>query len=271
MLRDITIGQFYPANSIIHRLDPRVKLFGTILYLVTLFIAKNPLIYLGAALFLLLCIRLSTVPIKYMLKGLKSILFILALSLIFNLFLTDGHVLIKVWRFEITYEGILQAVYMGIRLLLLILGSTLMTLTTTPNNLTDGLERSLGFLKKIKIPVHEIAMMMSIALRFIPILIDETDKIMKAQTARGADFESGNIIQKLKAMIPILVPLFISSIRRAFDLATAMEARCYQGGEGRTKMKPLKYQKADMGAYLVLFLYLGVMIGVKILWTTLIA
>lgn len=267
MLRDITIGQYFPANSILHKLDPRVKLFGTLLYLVTLFIAQNPFVYAGAILFLAICIKISKVPFRYMMRGLKSIIFILALGLVFNLFLTDGHVLVQIWKIRITYEGLLLAIYMGIRLILLILGSTLMTLTTTPNNLTDGLEKSMGFLKVIRVPVHEIAMMMSIALRFIPILIEETDKIMKAQMARGADFESGNMFKRVKAMIPILIPLIISSIRRAYDLATAMEARCYQGGEGRTKMKPLKYGKEDGLAYLLLFVYLGVMIGLKILWS----
>lgn len=266
MLKDITIGQYYPTGSAIHRLDPRVKLFGTILYIVTLFIAKNPVVYMLAAAFLFTCVGISRVPVKFILRGLKSIIIIMAISLIFNLFMTEGHVLVRFWKFKITYEGIIQAVYMGLRLILLIMGSSVMTLTTTPNDLTDGMEKGLRFLKVIKIPVHEVAMMMSIALRFIPILMDETDKIMKAQSARGADFESGNFFKRVKSLVPILVPLFVSAIRRAYDLATAMEARCYRGGKGRTKMKPLRYKGRDGIAYLILFAYLGMIIASKILW-----
>ena len=266
MLKDITIGQYYPTGSVIHRLDPRVKLFGTILYIVTLFIAKNPVVYMLAAAFLFTCVGISRVPLKFIMRGLKSIMIIMAISLIFNLFMTEGHVLVRFWKFKITYEGIIQAVYMGLRLVLLIMGSSVMTLTTTPNDLTDGMEKGLRFLKIIKIPVHEVAMMMSIALRFIPILMDETDKIMKAQSARGADFESGNFFKRVKALVPILVPLFVSAIRRAYDLATAMEARCYRGGKGRTKMKPLRYKWRDGSAYLILFSYLGMIIAARILW-----
>lgn len=266
MLKDITIGQYYPTGSAIHRLDPRVKLFGTILYIVTLFIAKNPVVYMLAAAFLFTCVGISRVPIKFIMRGLKSIIIIMAISLIFNLFMTEGHVLVRFWKFKITYEGIIQAIYMGLRLILLIMGSSVMTLTTTPNDLTDGMEKGLRFLKVIKIPVHEVAMMMSIALRFIPILMDETDKIMKAQSARGADFESGNFFKRVKSLVPILVPLFVSAIRRAYDLATAMEARCYRGGKGRTKMKPLRYKGRDGIAYLILFSYLGMIIAAKILW-----
>lgn len=268
MLKDITIGQYYPEKSPIHRLDPRVKLFGTLVYLISLFIAKNPAVYMAAAVFLFVCIGISRVPIRYIMKGLRSIMILLGISLLFNLFLTSGTVLVRFWRFQITYEGIVQAVYMGIRLLFLIMGASLMTLTTTPNDLTDGLEKSLRFLRIVHFPVHEISMMMSIALRFIPILMEETDKIMKAQQARGADFESGNLFHKIKALVPLLVPLFVSAIHRAYDLATAMEARCYRGGEGRTKMKPLKYRKWDALAYAVLIAYLGVMIGCKIVWNS---
>ncbi len=267
MIKDITIGQFYPTDSIIHRLDPRVKLFGTLIFIISLFLAKNPIVFILAAVFLFVCIGLSKVPVKFILRGLKSIFFILAISLIFNLFFTEGRVLVRFWKFKITYEGIVQAVFMGIRFILLIMGSSLMTLTTTPNNLTDGLEKSLGFLNVIKIPVHEIAMMMSIALRFIPILMEETDKIMKAQSARGADFETGNFIKRVKALVPILVPLFVSAIRRANDLASAMEARCYRGGKGRTKMKPLKYHGRDAVSYIVILFYLGLIIAAKILWS----
>ena len=197
-----------------------------------------------------------------MLKGLKAVLILLIISVSFNLFLTDGEVILKLWIFKITKEGVRVSIFMGLRLIFLIVGSSIMTLTTTPNALTDGLEKSMGFLKVIKIPVHEISMMMSIALRFIPILIEETDKIMKAQMARGADFESGNIVQKARAMVPLLVPLFISAMRRATDLAMAMEARCYHGGEGRTKLKPLKYKKIDILAYLYYLIYMIICIAI---------
>ncbi|MCI6675711.1 MAG: energy-coupling factor transporter transmembrane protein EcfT [Clostridiales bacterium] len=256
MLRDITIGQYYAVESRIHRLDPRVKLMGTLIYIISLFIAKGIVGYVVAGLFLGVIIRISKVPLRYMMRGLKSIIFILLLSVSFNIFLTEGTVLVQIGFLHITKEGLILAAWMAVRLVFLILGSTVMTLTTTPNNLTDGLEKGLGFLKKIHVPVHEMSMMMSIALRFIPILIEETDKIMKAQMARGADFETGTIIQKVKAMVPLLVPLFVSAFRRASDLAMAMEARCYHGGEGRTKMKPLCYRKQDLAAYSILVLYL---------------
>lgn len=264
MLRDITIGQYYPSNSVIHKLDPRVKLFWTLIYIISLFLGQNIFIYGLAGIFLLLCIRISKVPVKFILRGLRAVIMLLMFSVIFNIFLTDGEVIIQIWKIKVTREGIVIALAMAVRLIFLIMGSSLMTLTTTPNDLTDGLERSLGFLKIIRVPVHEIAMMMSIALRFIPILVEETDKIMKAQQARGADFESGGIIKKAKAMVPLLVPLFISAIRRAYDLATAMEAKCYRGGAGRTKMKPLKYTRRDALAYTVIFAYFFVMIIVKV-------
>lgn len=265
MLRDITIGQYYQSNSIIHKLDPRVKLFGTMVFIISLFLGRNIWLYLIATVFLASVIKVSKVPFKFMIKGLKAILFLLIFSAAFNLFLTPGKTLIALWIFKITYEGLILATFMVIRLMYLIIGSSIMTLTTTPNNLTDGLEKSLGFLNKIKIPVHEIAMMMSIALRFIPILIEETDKIMKAQSARGADFENGGLVKKAKSMVPILVPLFVSAFRRANDLAMAMEARCYHGGEGRTKMKPLKYNKNDKIAYGILICYLVIMIIISVL------
>ncbi|MDO5403315.1 MAG: energy-coupling factor transporter transmembrane component T [Eubacteriales bacterium] len=265
MLRDITIGQYYQTESVIHRLDPRVKLMGTLIFIISLFIGRNVWLYLGAALFLAVIIKLSNVPLKFILKGLKAVVILIALSAAFNLFLTEGKVLVKLWVFTITWEGLYQALFMVVRLIFLIMGSSLMTLTTTPNHLTDGLEKGLGFLKKIKVPVHEISMMMSIALRFIPILIEETDKIMKAQLARGADFENGNILKRAKAMIPVLVPLFISAFRRANELAMAMEARCYHGDEGRTKMKPLRYKKQDRIAYICMFVYLAAMTAVNLL------
>jgi len=256
MIRDITIGQYYPAKSILHRLDPRTKLVATLLYLISLFLFDGFAGYIVATVFLVSIIRLSKVPFKFIVKGLKPIIMLLMITVLFNLFLTrSGDVLFSFWIFTVTSGGLHTAVFMAMRLIYLILGSSIMTFTTTPNELTDGIERLLGPLRKIKVPVHEIAMMMSIALRFIPILLEETDKIMKAQIARGADFESGNIIQRAKSMIPILVPLFVSAFRRANDLAMAMEARCYNGGEGRTKMKPLHYAKRDYIAYVVVIIY----------------
>ncbi len=256
MIRDITLGQYYQTESVIHRLDPRVKLATTLLYIVSLFLVKGWYGYLVAAAFLALIIRLSHVPFQFMVKGMKSVVFLLLITVVFNLFLVPGDPLFTVWKLTVTRQGLEEAVKMALRLCFLIIGASVMTLTTTPNNLTDGMESLLSPLKKIKVPVHEIAMMMSIALRFIPILIEETDKIMKAQIARGADFESGNVLQRAKNMVPLLVPLFISAFRRANDLAMAMEARCYHGGQGRTKMKPLIYRKRDYCAYGVVAAYL---------------
>ena len=261
MIRDITIGQYYPANSKVHRLDPRVKIVCTLLYLVSLFLFNEIFVYLIATAFLAAVIKISKVPFKFIVKGLKPIVMLLMITVLFNLFLTrTGTVVFSFWIIKLTDVGIETAVFMAVRLIYLILGSSIMTFTTTPNALTDGIEKLLWPLHKIHVPVHEIAMMMSIALRFIPILLEETDKIMKAQIARGADLESGNIIQKAKAMIPILVPLFVSAFRRANDLAMAMEARCYRGGEGRTKMKPLVYKKNDFMAYGITILYLVIII-----------
>lgn len=262
MIRDITIGQYYPTDSVIHKLDPRVKLIGTIVYIVSLFIFRSWSGYALATLALFAVIKISKVPLKFMIKGLKSIIILLMITVIFNLFLTPGETLIQIWKLKITKEGIITAIFMAFRLMYLIIGSSVLTLTTTPNNLTDGLEKGLNPLKKIKVPVHEIAMMMSIALRFIPILLEETDKIMKAQMARGADFESGGLIKKAKNLVPLLVPLFISAVRRANDLAMAMEARGYRGGEGRTKMKPLVYKARDKIAYCIMVAYLLLMFGI---------
>lgn len=264
MIRDITIGQYYPSGSRLHVLDPRVKIVCTLLYLISLFLFDSPWSYLMATLFLGSVILISKVPFKFIVRGLKPIIMLLMITVVFNLFLNrTGNVLVTFWVFQITDNGLRTAVFMAIRLIYMILGSSLMTFTTTPNALTDGIERLLWPLHKIKVPVHEIAMMMSIALRFIPILLEETDKIMKAQIARGADLESGNIIQKAKAMVPILVPLFVSAFRRANDLAMAMEARCYRGGDGRTKMKPLVYQRRDYMAYAIMIGYVvvAVLIG----------
>lgn len=256
MIRDITIGQFYPGKSLIHRLDPRVKIVCTLFFLVSLFVQRSILGYLIATIFLGTVIFLSKVPLRFILKGLKPIIMLLMITVLFNLFLIkESAVLVQFWIFQITENGLQTAVYTAIRLIYLIMGSSIMTFTTTPNGLTDGIENLLHPLNKIKVPVHEVAMMMSIALRFIPILLEETDKIMKAQIARGADLDSGNMMQRAKAMIPILVPLFVSAFRRANDLAMAMEARCYHGGDGRTKMKPLLYKGRDMTAYIVTIFY----------------
>lgn len=260
MLRDITLGQYYQTESVIHKLDPRVKLVATICFIISLFVVKSWVGYAVAAVFLAVMIKLSNVPFKYMVKGMRAIVFILLITVVFNLFLTPGETVFSVWKLKITREGVQLAVMMAVRLSFLIVGSSVMTLTTTPNSLTDGMEKLMRPLKIFKVPVHEVAMMMSIALRFIPILLEETDKIMKAQIARGADFESGNLLQRAKAMVPLLVPLFIAAFRRANDLALAMEARCYRGGEGRTKMKPLIYQRRDYAAYAVLLLYFAAVI-----------
>ena len=264
MLRDITIGQYYPADSILHRLDPRVKFIATLAFIISLFISSTWIGYLVSTVFLAAVIRLSKVPFRFMVKGLKAIVILLLITLFFNMIFTPGTPLVHFWIITITREGVITAIRMGIRLIYLIIGSSVMTLTTTPNQLTDGLESLLKPLEKIRVPVHDIAMMMSIALRFIPILLEETDKIIKAQIARGADFESGGLMKKIKSMVPLLVPLFISAFRRANDLALAMEARCYHGGAGRTQMKPLRYERRDYLAYLVLAVYLAIVILMRV-------
>jgi energy-coupling factor transport system permease protein len=243
-----------------------VKLVGTFAYLIALFVVDSWVGYLLAALFPAAMIKLSNVPFRYIVRGMKTILFLLVITVCFNLFLTPGEV---IWQFgflKMSKEGLSFAIKMALRLSLLILGSSIMTLTTTPTQLTDALESLMRPLKKVHVPVHEISMMMSIALRFIPILMEETDKIMKAQIARGADFESKNLIKKIKSLVPLLVPLFISAFRRANDLAMAMEARCYRGGEGRTKMKPLVYKGRDRAAYGVLLLYFAACIATRVIF-----
>ena len=260
MIRDITLGQYYPADSVLHRLDPRVKLCGTLVYVISLFLFQSFTGYIVATVFLLSMIVLSHVPVGFMLRGLKAIFVLLIFTAVLNAFLTPGRELVSFWKITITIEGVRLAAFMVLRLVYLIIGSSLMTLTTTPSNLTDGLEKALGWMKIFRVPVHEIAMMMSIALTFIPVLLEETDRIMKAQQARGADFESGNIVRRVRALVPILVPLFVSAFRRANDLALAMESRCYRGGEGRTKMRPLKYVARDYAAYAVLVLYLVIIV-----------
>ena len=264
MLRDITLGQYYPADSIIHKLDPRTKLFATLLFIISVFSFDGIVGFIVMTAFLFGVIALSKVPLSFMLRGLKAIMILLVIAGLFNLFLTPGQVLWSIWKIHITREGLRNAVLLTIRMVYLIMGSSVMTLTTTPNQLTDGLEKALKPLQKINVPVHEIAMMMSIALRFIPILIEETDKIMKAQMARGADFETGGLVKKAKNMVPLLVPLFVSAFRRANDLALAMEARCYVGGEGRTKMMPLVYHKVDRLAYVVVIAYFVLLMVIKV-------
>lgn len=264
MLKDITLGQYFPGNSPIHRLDPRTKLISLVLYIVALFLAKGWAAYGVMLAFLLTVIKISTIPLKSILRGMKPLVMILTFTGVLNLFFTkEGPVLVHFWGIMITLGGLKRAVMMMARILMLISGTFLLTYTTSPIALTDGLEALMNPLKRIRVPVHELAMMMCIALRFIPTLIEETNKIMNAQKARGADFESGGLVDRAKAMIPILVPLFISAFRRADELATAMECRCYQGGEGRTKMKQLHYHREDflafgfMGAVLAVVLILN--------------
>lgn len=268
MIRDITIGQYYPVDSLIHKLDPRTKLAITFLYLVSLFFANNKYMYLLAMVVLVIYIFLSKVPLKHMVKGLRGILIFIFASVVINMFFTKGDPFID-WGFiHISWQGFRTACYTMVRIVFLVLGASVITYTTTPTKLTDGLEKAFQWLKRFKVPVHEIAMMVCIALRFIPILVEELDKIMKAQQARCADFENGNVIKRLKSLFPVILPMFVSAIRRAKDLALAMEARCYQGGNGRTKMKPLKYMRADGMAYGLLFLYLAGMIALRIVFST---
>ena len=264
MLKDITLGQYFPGNSVVHRLDPRTKLVMLVVYIVALFVAVSWISYGTMFLFLAMCIAISKIPLKSIVRGMKPLVFILIFTAILNIFFTEGEtVLLSVWVVEITLEGLIRAFFMMIRILMLITGTFLLTYTTSPIALTDGLEALLNPLKVIKVPVHELSMMMCIALRFIPTLIEETDKIMSAQKARGADFETGKLMDRVRALVPILVPLFISAFRRADELATAMECRCYQGGEGRTKMKLLRYNRNDYGAYGVGVLLLAVVIVMK--------
>ena len=265
MVRDITIGQYYPAESRIHRLDPRVKIVCTLLFLISLFIQNSFLGYVVATAFLGTVIHLSKVPLKYIVKGLKPVVILLLFTVVMNLLLTrGGETLVHFWIITITEGGLRTSVFMAVRLMYLVAGSSIMTFTTTPNGLTDGIEKLLHPLNKIRVPVHEVAMMMSIALRFIPILLEETDKIMKAQMARGADFESGNLIQKAKAMVPLLVPLFISAFRRATDLAMAMEARCYHGDEHRTRMNVMHMESRDYRAVVMTAVYLVFVVALRI-------
>lgn len=269
MIRDITLGQFYPAESVIHKLDPRLKILATLLYIVALFVIRDFIGYLAVVVFLATIIAVSKVPLKFILRGLKPIFIIIIFTFVLNMFMTSGTPLVKVWIFTITEEGLRNAVFMAFRLVFLIIGSSLLTLTTKPMKLTDGIENLLNPFRKIGVPAHELAMMMTIALRFIPTLLEETDKIMKAQQARGADFETGSIFKRAKNLVPILVPLFISAFRIANDLAMAMEARCYRGGDGRTKLNELKYRRRDLIATLLMLLFLAVIILERIFITPL--
>lgn len=261
MIRDITLGQYYPGDSAVHRLDARTKIIATLLYIIELFVVNNFWGFLIAAAALFAVIAVSRVPLKFIFRGLTAVFLIIAFTFVLNLFMVEGRVLWH-WKFlTITYEGVHRAFFMAVRLVLLIIGSSVMTLTTKPVELTDGLEKLLKPFSKIGLPSHEIALMMTIALRFIPTLMEETDKIIKAQEARGADFESGNLLQRAKSLIPILVPLFVSSFRIAQDLALAMEARCYRGGGGRTRMNEIKFRRGDAVAAVLMMLFLAVIIA----------
>ena len=261
MIRDITLGQYYPEQSVIHRLDARTKILGTLLYIIEIFLVNS---FAGFGLVILalgVLIGISRVPVRFIFKGLKAVVFIILLTFVLNLFMFDGTVLWH-WKFlTITYEGLYRSCFMALRLILLIIGTSMLTLTTKPMELTDGLEKLLKPFNRFGLPSHEIALMMSIALRFIPTLLEETDKIMKAQQARGADFESGNLIQRVKNMIPILIPLFVGSFRIAQDLALAMEARCYHGGVGRTRMKEIVFSRRDGVVGVLLAVFLGIVIA----------
>lgn len=264
MLKDITLGQYYPAESKIHHLDARVKFLAVLCYMFFLFLNNSAVGYGINIAVLAAIIKMTKIPPKQMIKGLKSVLFLLLFSVFFTVFFTKGeNMIFSIGIIHISWQGIFMAVKICLRIFLLILMSAILTLTTTPTDLADGMEKACAFLVKVKVPVHEIAMMITIALRFIPVLTEETDKIMRAQKARGADFESGGLIKKAKGLVPIFIPLIVSSVKRSSDLALAMEARCYRGGEGRTKMKPLVYKKSDKIAYLVMAGYAIIMIIVK--------
>ena len=268
MLRDMTIGQYYPAQSKIHDLDPRVKITAVLVYLVSLFLFRGFAGYALVTVFLVSAIVLSHVPFSFISKGLKPVLFLLCFTAVYHLFFTKGDAVFE-WElfsghtFTVTWQGLKNGAFIVLRLIYLVIGSSLLTYTTTPTKLTDGIESLLKPLGKIGVPVHDLAMMMSLALRFIPILLEEANRIMKAQSARGASFEEGNILVRVRAITSILVPLLVSATRRSYDLALAMEARCYHGGKGRTKMKPLKYKGRDVRAYVVLVFYVAVIVLVS--------
>ncbi|MGL4483634.1 MAG: energy-coupling factor transporter transmembrane component T family protein [Anaerovoracaceae bacterium] len=264
MIRDITLGQYFTGESVVHRLDPRTKILAALIYIVGIFLVKS---FIGLAfvfLFLTMVIVLSKVPLSFILRGLKPVFLIIIFTFVLNLFMIPGKEIFTLWIFKITEESLNTAFFMAARLILLIIGSSLLTLTTKPISLTDGIEYLLAPFKKIGLPAHELAMMMTIALRFIPILLEETDKIMKAQQARGADFETGSIFKRAKNLVPILIPLFIGSFRIAQEMALAMEARCYRGGEGRTRMNKMQYKGADIFAGIIMLLFLIVTIVERI-------
>ncbi len=260
MLKDITLGQYFPGNTIVHRLDPRTKIVAVVIYIAAIFVAGNFLSMAAVVLALAMCVVLSRIRPAALFKGLRPLLFIILFTAFLNVFYSTGTVIAQWWIFRVTVEGIRRAVLMVLRIMLLVSGTFLLTYTTSPLQLTDGLESLMSPLKKLRFPVHELSMMMSIALRFIPTLIEETDKIMSAQKARGADFDSGGLLHRAKALLPVLVPLFVSAFRRADELATAMECRCYHGGEGRTRMKVLTMTSADYLALLFWLLLLAVVI-----------
>lgn len=261
MLKDITIGQYFPGDTIIHRLDPRIKIIIISLFIASLFFINNFIPYLFILGFIFIVIKISKVPLKFIIKGIKPLLFIILITFTINVFLTKGGVvLFKIGPLVATEEGLYLAVFMALRLVFLITGTSLLTLTTSPIALTDGIENLLSPFKKIGLPAHELAMMMTIALRFIPTLLEETDKIMKAQMARGADFESGNILSRAKNLVPLLVPLFINAFRRADELATAMEARCYRGGDNRTRLNELKLKRLDIVTMVSTTVFFGLII-----------
>ena len=266
MIRNMTLGQYYPADSLIHRLDPRVKLLGTLLFVISLFFPRSVPGFVIATLFLVLVTHMSRVPVRLLVRGIRPLLLLIVFTALVNLFSTPGKAVLTAGPFTISREGVILSAFLVIRLIYLLAGSSVMTFTTTPNQLTAGLEKSLGFLTRLYLPVHEFALMMSIALRFIPILTEELDKIMKAQMSRGMDFEEGSLMTRAKKLLPLLVPLFVSAVRRANELGTAMEARCYHGGEGRTRLHPLEYQKVDYLAYLLLTVYIVTMIFVSYLF-----
>ena len=269
MIKDITIGQYFAGSSIVHRLDPRTKMVLSMGLVVLLFLVQNPLGFAVCGVFILALYLVSGVPLKMLLKSLKPIIWIVLFTTLLNIFMVEGEPLLKFWIFTITREGVKISIQVTVRIILLISATSLLTYTTTPILLTDAIESLLSPLKKLRFPVHELAMMMTIALRFIPTLIDETDKIMSAQKSRGSDFESGSFVRRVKALIPILIPLFVSAFRRADELALAMESRCYNGGAGRTKMNKLRYSLKDLGAVFAVLLVLGAIIGLnfwQIVW-----
>ncbi|MTI71163.1 MAG: energy-coupling factor transporter transmembrane protein EcfT [Firmicutes bacterium] len=260
MLKNITIGQYYPGETPIHNLDPRIKILTTFIFIISLFFINTFLPYALVVGFILSTILLSKIPIKYIIRGIKPLLIIIIVTFFINIFMTKGEILFEIGPLDVTKQGLIQATFMALRLIFLIIGTSLLTLTTSPIALTDGIERLLNPFRKIGVPAHELAMMMTIALRFIPTLLEETDKIMMAQKARGADFESGNVLNRAKSLVPLLVPLFISAFRRADELAMAMEARCYRGGENRTRMRQLKLEKRDFFAMVITLILLIIII-----------